>query len=90
MEASGVDATTICPPMRLVRFFNAAKVVLVGRTGAAGSTPLTQSEAAPDALGTLGVSVVGNVGCGHMPSQLPIINGAQGHLEAHACAERLT
>jgi muramoyltetrapeptide carboxypeptidase len=82
-EASGVDATTICRHlhgMRLAGFFDGAKAILVGRTGAPDSPSLSQSEAVLDALGMLGVPIVGNVECGHVPPQLPIINGAQGHL----------
>lgn len=83
IEASGVDATTICRHlhgMRLAGFFDGAKAILVGRTGAPDSPTLTQFEAVLDALGTLGVPIIGNVECGHVPPQLPIVNGAQGHL----------
>lgn len=83
VEASGVDATTICRHlhgMRLAGFFDGAKAILVGRTGAPDSPSLTQPAAVLDALGMLGVPIIGNVECGHVPPQLPIINGAQGHL----------
>lgn len=83
VEASGVAATTIARHlhgMRLSGFFDGATAILVGRTGAPDSPALTQSEAVLDALGTLGVPIIGNVECGHVPPQLPIINGAQGHL----------
>lgn len=83
VEASGVDATTICRHlhgMRLAGFFDGAAAILVGRTGAPDSPSLTQAEAVLDALGTLGVPIIGNVECGHVPPQLPIVNGAQGHL----------
>ncbi|MDJ0315839.1 S66 family peptidase [Arthrobacter antibioticus] len=83
IEASGVDATTICRHlhgMRLAGFFDGAQAILVGRTGAPDSATLTQAQAALDALGTLGIPIIGNVECGHVPPQLPIVNGAQGHL----------
>ncbi|MDJ0315013.1 S66 peptidase family protein [Arthrobacter sp. H35-D1] len=83
VEASGVEATTICRHlhgMRLAGFFDGAKAILVGRTGAPDSPALTQSEAVLDALGMLGIPIIGNVECGHVPPQLPIVNGAQGHL----------
>jgi muramoyltetrapeptide carboxypeptidase LdcA involved in peptidoglycan recycling len=34
-----------------------------------------------DALGGLGVPVVADVECGHVPPYLPIVNGALGRLE---------
>lgn len=83
VEASSVDATTICRHlhgMRLAGFFDGAAAILVGRTGAPDSPTLTQTEAVLDALGMLGVPIIGNVECGHVPPQLPIVNGAQGHL----------
>lgn len=39
-----------------------------------------QAEAVLDALEMLGIPIIGNVECGHVPLQLPIVNGAQGHL----------
>ncbi|MGP9529261.1 S66 family peptidase [Glutamicibacter sp. AOP5-A2-18] len=83
IEASGVEATTICRHlhgMRLAGFFDGAAAILVGRTGAPDSDTLTQSEAVLDALGTLDVPIIGNVECGHVPPHLAIINGAQGRL----------
>lgn len=83
IEASGAEATMICRHlhgMRLAGFFDGAKAILVGRTGAPDSPTLTQSDAVLDALGTLDVSIIGNVECGHVPPQLPIVNGALGHL----------
>lgn len=83
VEASGVDATTICRHLhgiRLAGFFNGAQAILVGRTGAPDSASLTQTEAVLDALEMLGIPLIGNVECGHVPPQLPIVNGAQGHL----------
>ncbi|WP_404285951.1 S66 peptidase family protein [Glutamicibacter arilaitensis] len=83
VEASSVEATTICRHlhgMRMAGFFDGAKAILVGRTGAPDSTTLTQNEAVLDALGILGMPIIGNVECGHVPPQLPIVNGAQGHL----------
>lgn len=83
VEASGVEATTICRQlhgMRLAGFFDGAQAILVGRTGAPDSPTLTQREAVLDALGMLGIPIIGNVECGHVPPQLPIVNGAKGHL----------
>lgn len=39
---------------------------------------LTQHEAVLDALGNLGVPIVADVECGHVPPYLPLVNGAMG------------
>ena len=92
IEAAGDEATAICRylhGMRLAGFFDGAAAVLVGRTGAKDSPTLTQSEAVLDALGTLGVPIVGDVECGHVPPQLPIVNGAIGRLVFSESAQYL-
>lgn len=92
VEASSVNATTICRHLhglRLAGFFDGAKAILVGRTGAPDSPTLTQTEAVLDALGMLGIPIISNVECGHVPPQLPIINGAHGHLVFNENAQYL-
>jgi muramoyltetrapeptide carboxypeptidase LdcA involved in peptidoglycan recycling len=84
VEAAGDDAATICRNlhgMRLAGFFDAANAVLIGRTAAADLPTLTQKEAVLDALGCLGVPIVADVECGHVPPYLPIVNGAAGRLQ---------
>ncbi len=83
VEAAGDDAFAICRSlhgMRLAGFFTEATAVLVGRTIAPESKTLTQKEAVLDALGGLGVPIIADVGCGHVPPYLPVVNGALGHL----------
>lgn len=83
VEASGDEAVSICRNlhgMRLAGFFDGANAILVGRTAAANSPTLTQAEAVLDALAVLGVPIVADVDCGHVPPQLPIVNGALGRL----------
>lgn len=83
VEASGDDAYTICRNlhgMRLAGFFDAANAVLVGRTAAPDGRSLTQHEAVLDALGPLGVPILADVECGHVPPYLPIVNGALGRV----------
>jgi muramoyltetrapeptide carboxypeptidase len=83
VEAAEDDAATICRNlhgMRLAGFFTAARAVLVGRTTAPDQPSLTQHEAVLDALGSLGVPIIGDVECGHVPPYMPIVNGAMGHL----------
>jgi muramoyltetrapeptide carboxypeptidase LdcA involved in peptidoglycan recycling len=50
--------------------------VLVGRTLAPDSARYTQRAAVVDALGGLGVPVVLDVECGHVPPRMPLVNGA--------------
>ncbi|CAL9357643.1 Microcin C7 self-immunity protein MccF [Streptomyces sp. enrichment culture] len=83
VEAAEQDAFTICRNlhgMRLAGFFDAANAVLVGRTAAPDSASLTQHEAVLDALGPLGVPIVADVECGHVPPYLPLVNGARGRV----------
>ncbi|MCD0481260.1 LD-carboxypeptidase [Streptacidiphilus sp. ASG 303] len=90
VEAFGDDAFTICRNlhgMRLAGFFDAANAVLVGRTRAPDQDSLTQHEAVLDALGPLGVPIVADVECGHVPPHLPLVNGARGRL-VHTATRR--
>jgi muramoyltetrapeptide carboxypeptidase len=93
VEAADDDAFAICRSlhgMRMAGFFAAAKAVLIGRTFAADSKTLTQREAVLDALGRLGVPIIADVGCGHVPPYLPMVNGALGHLRLGAGLATLT
>ncbi|MFE7482583.1 S66 peptidase family protein [Streptomyces sp. NPDC057552] len=83
VEAGGDDAFAICRNlhgMRLAGFFDTANAILVGRTSAPGTDSLTQHGAVLDALGSLGVPILADVECGHVPPYLPIVNGAYGRV----------
>ncbi|MGW5676377.1 S66 family peptidase [Streptomyces sp. NPDC003860] len=83
VEAGGDDAFSICRNlhgMRLAGFFDRANAVLVGRTNAPGERSLSQHEAVLDALGPLGVPIIADVECGHVPPSMPIVNGAHGRV----------
>jgi muramoyltetrapeptide carboxypeptidase LdcA involved in peptidoglycan recycling len=83
VEAAEDDATTICRNlhgMRLAGFFDGAGAVMVGRTTAPDAPTLSQHEAVLDALECLGVPIVADVECGHVPPYMPIVNGALGRL----------
>jgi muramoyltetrapeptide carboxypeptidase len=87
VEAGGDDAFSICRSlhgMRLAGSFEEAEAVLVARTIAPDCDTLSQHEAVLDALGVLGVPIVADVECGHVPPYLPIVNGALGHLRCTA------
>jgi muramoyltetrapeptide carboxypeptidase LdcA involved in peptidoglycan recycling len=79
LEASDHDAYNICRDLHGLRYagwFDRANAVLIGRTRAPDGDTLTQHQAVEDALGMLGVPVVVDVDCGHVPPYLPLVNGA--------------
>jgi len=93
VEAGGDDAYTICRNlhgMRLAGFFDAANAVLVGRTRAPDTPTLSQYDAVLDALGGLGVPLVADVECGHVPPYLSLVNGALGRLRLDGDTGSLT
>ncbi len=93
LEAAGDDAYAVCRSlhgMRLAGFFTHARAVLIARTIAPDTKTLTQTEAVLDALGGLGVPIVAELGCGHVPPYLPMVNGALGHLRFGAGPASLT
>ncbi len=79
VEAAEDNAFTICRAlhgMRMAGWFDHARAILVGRTAAPDAPGLTQREAVLDALGGLGVPIVLDVECGHVPPYLCLVNGA--------------
>ncbi|NOW00550.1 S66 family peptidase [Isoptericola chiayiensis] len=83
VEAAEADAYSTCRTLhglRLNGFFDGATAVMVGRTGAPDGATLTQDDAVLDALGGLGVPIVADVDCGHVPPHLTMVNGAWGRL----------
>ncbi|MEJ1087342.1 S66 peptidase family protein [Microbacterium sp. Mu-80] len=94
IEASGDDdAVAMCRQlhgMRLAGFFEHANAVLVGRTRAADEPHMTVRHAVRDALGGLGVPIIGDVECGHVQPFMPIVNGALGRVRHGAGESSLT
>ncbi|MDH2444277.1 LD-carboxypeptidase [Amnibacterium sp. CER49] len=83
VEAAEDPAFAVCRAlhgMRLAGFFDDAVAVLVGRTDAPDAPTMTQHEAVRDALLPLGVPIIGEVDCGHVPPQAALVNGALAHL----------
>jgi muramoyltetrapeptide carboxypeptidase len=62
--------------MRLAGWFDHANAVLVGRTRAPDAPGFTQRDAVRSALGDLGIPIVLDVDCGHVPPHLALVNGA--------------
>lgn len=93
LEAAGDDAFSVCRSlhgMRLAGFFTQANAILIASTFAPDSPTLTQGEAVLDALARVGVPIVAEVGCGHVPPYVPIVNGALAHLEFGTGSAMLT
>ncbi|WP_049562834.1 S66 family peptidase [Nonomuraea sp. SBT364] len=93
VEACEHDAATICRNlhgMRLAGFFAGATAILVGRTRAPGLLTLTQHEAVLDALGGLGVPIIADVECGHVPPWMPLVNGARAVVAHEAGRDEIT
>ncbi|NLF04893.1 MAG: LD-carboxypeptidase, partial [Actinomycetales bacterium] len=79
VEAAEDGAAAICRNLhglRLAGWFEHARAILVGRTSAPDHPQLTQRDAVLDALGRLEVPIVFDMEIGHVPPQLPLINGA--------------
>ncbi|RKT77269.1 muramoyltetrapeptide carboxypeptidase LdcA involved in peptidoglycan recycling [Terracoccus luteus] len=63
--------------MRLAGWFDGSRGVLVSRTRAPGTDTMTQHEAVVDALGGLGVPILADVECGHVPPYLALVAAAR-------------
>ena len=75
--------------MRFPDWFDDARAVLVGRTTAPGSDGFSQLDAVRIVLGDLGLPVVLDVDCGHVPPHLALVNGALCELEVDGEVQRL-
>lgn len=88
LEAAGADAADVTRRLLGLRYagwFAHANAVLIGRTAGPDAPGLTQHDAARHALGDLGVPVLVDVDCGHVPPHLALVNGALATVE-HARA----
>lgn len=79
LEAAEWPAPDICRVLHGLRYagwFEHANGILVASTDAPDVPTLTQRQAVGDALGMLGLPIVYDVECGHVPPYLPLVNGA--------------
>ncbi|MFI2104397.1 S66 peptidase family protein [Isoptericola sp. NPDC019693] len=76
--------------MRHAGWFDAAHAVLVSRTYAPDSEGFTQHDAVRDALGDLGIPLLAEVECGHVPPYLALVNGALARVQHGAGASVIT
>jgi muramoyltetrapeptide carboxypeptidase LdcA involved in peptidoglycan recycling len=93
LEAAESDAYSIARMLhglRLAGWFDLARAVLVGRTGAPDSPGLTQRDAVLDALDGLDAPVVLDVECGHLQPFLPLVNGALAHVVVDGRRQEIT
>ncbi len=79
-EWAAGDVCRALHAMRYAGWFEACVAVLVSRTGAPSTPGMTQVDAVLDALGMLGVPIVLDVECGHVPPYLPMVNGAMARI----------
>jgi muramoyltetrapeptide carboxypeptidase LdcA involved in peptidoglycan recycling len=89
-EQNALDIARALHGMRLAGWFDHARAVLIGRTPAPDSPQYSQSDAVADALGGLGVPVVLDVECGHVPPQMPFVNGALGRVVVDGGRQEVT
>jgi muramoyltetrapeptide carboxypeptidase LdcA involved in peptidoglycan recycling len=76
--------------MRHAGWFDAANAVLVSRSRAPEYEGFTLHDAVRDALGDLGVPVLADVECGHVPPYLALVNGAVARVRHDATASTVT
>lgn len=79
LENAGSDAADVTRRLfglRYAGWFDHATAVLIGRTQGTEVPELTHHDAARRALGGLGIPVLVDVDCGHVPPHLALVNGA--------------
>ncbi len=86
LEWGAFDVARALWAMRHAGWFDAANAVLVSRTHAPDADGLTQDDAVRDALGDLGIPLLADVECGHVPPYLALVNGALARVQ-HGPAE---
>ena len=89
-EQNALDIARALHGMRLAGWFDHARAVLIGRTPAPDSPSYSQRDAVADALGGLGIPVVLDVECGHVPPQMPFVNGALGRVVVDGARQEVT
>ena len=89
-ESNAADTTRRLLGLRYAGWFDAATAVLVGRTRGADLPGWTQHDAVRHALGDLGVPVLADVECGHVPPHLALVNGALATVRHDADASTIT
>ncbi|MCU1536727.1 MAG: peptidase LD-carboxypeptidase [Humibacillus sp.] len=93
-EWASPDICRALHAMRLRGWFERSTGILVSRTRAPGLPDFSQHDAVVDALGALGVPIIGDVECGHVPPYLALVQGALTHVvhdgDTHTVTQQLT
>ena len=92
LENAGSDAADVTRRLfglRYAGWFDHATAVLLGRTQGTEVPELTHHDAARRALGDLGIPVLVDVDCGHVPPHLALVNGALARVVHGPGASRL-
>ncbi|WP_315093447.1 LD-carboxypeptidase [uncultured Cellulomonas sp.] len=93
LESSGSDAAEVARRLLGLRYagwFTRANAVLLGRSRGADLPGLSQHEAVGLALRDLGIPVLVDVDCGHVPPHLSLVNGALATLDHSAEGSTIT
>lgn len=89
-EDAALDVARHLWRTRLAGWFDHATAVLIGRTRGPDSDGFTQTDAVRSALGDLGIPVVLDVDCGHVPPHLALVNGARAEVVVDGPIQRIT
>ncbi|GHG48627.1 LD-carboxypeptidase [Flavimobilis marinus] len=93
LESAGSDVADLTRRLfglRYAGWFGAASAVLIGRSNGKELPSYTRHDAVRHALGDLGIPVLVDVDCGHLPPHMALVNGALAELTHTATASRLT
>lgn len=93
LEASELGAYDIgrrLHGMRLAGWFDDARAVLLGRTYAPDEVNLTQHDVYRDVFGDMGIPVIADVDCGHVPPPLALVNGAPARVVMSGAGQTVT
>lgn len=88
-ESDVADVTRRLYGLRYAGWFEHATAVLMGRTRGKEAPGYTHHDAARHALGDLGIPVIADVDCGHVPPHLSLVNGALARVTHDATGSRI-
>ncbi|MEO7449017.1 MAG: LD-carboxypeptidase, partial [Humibacillus sp.] len=92
-EWASPDICRALHAMRLRGWFEHSNGILVSRTRAPGLPDFSQHDAVVDALGMLGLPIVADVECGHVPPYLALVQGAETQVvhdgDTHTITQRM-